>query len=167
MSVKTVQAVINGMTYTLTLNASTGKYETTVTAPTKSSYTQTNRYYNVTITATDNAGNVTTKNATDSVLGSSLQLKVVEKVAPVQTLVSPTDGAVLITNKPTFTWTITDDDSGVNPDTIRIKIDSSEHHFHDIASGIGGCHRLLGIYFFDNEEAKRKRTPTKAQRKRR
>lgn len=39
MSVKTVQAVINGQTYNLTLNSSTGKYEATITAPGKSSYT--------------------------------------------------------------------------------------------------------------------------------
>ena len=32
MSVKTVQAVINGQTYNLTLNSNTGKYEATVTA---------------------------------------------------------------------------------------------------------------------------------------
>lgn len=32
MSVKTVQAIINGQTYNLTLNRETGKYEATVTA---------------------------------------------------------------------------------------------------------------------------------------
>ena len=31
MAIKTVQATINGQTYTLTLNSSTGKYEATVT----------------------------------------------------------------------------------------------------------------------------------------
>lgn len=125
MAVKTVQAVINGVTHTLTLNSSTGKYEATITAPTKSSYTQSGHYYGVTVTATDDAGNSTTKNATDSTLGSSLQLRVLEKVAPVITITSPTDGSVLINNKPTFEWTITDDDSGVDPSTIKIKIDST------------------------------------------
>lgn len=38
MSVKTVQAIINGQTYELTLNSSTGKYEATITAPSTSSY---------------------------------------------------------------------------------------------------------------------------------
>lgn len=38
MAVKTVQATINGQTYTLTLNSTSGKYEATVTAPSKSSY---------------------------------------------------------------------------------------------------------------------------------
>lgn len=38
MSVKTVQAIINGATTTLTYNSSTGKYEATITAPSGSSY---------------------------------------------------------------------------------------------------------------------------------
>ena len=40
MSVKTAKAVINGQTVTLTFNDSTKRWEATVTAPTKSSYTQ-------------------------------------------------------------------------------------------------------------------------------
>ena len=125
MAVKTVQAIINGVTHTLTLNSNTGKYEATISAPTKSSYNQPNHYYGVTVTATDTAGNSTTKDVSDSTLGSSLQLRVLEKVAPVQTITSPSSGSVLINNKPTFEWTITDDDSGVDPSTIKIKIDST------------------------------------------
>ena len=52
MSVKTVQAVINGQTYNLTLNSSTGKYEATITAPGKSSYTLSGHYYPVTVKST-------------------------------------------------------------------------------------------------------------------
>ena len=83
MAVKTVQAVINGTTVTLTYNSSTGKYEATVTAPSKSSYNvNSGHYYPVTIKATDEAGNTTTKTDTDATLGDSLKLKVKEKVAP-------------------------------------------------------------------------------------
>ena len=52
MAVKTVQTVINGQTYNLTRNSSTGKYEATITAPNKSSYNQPNHYYDVTVKAT-------------------------------------------------------------------------------------------------------------------
>ena len=55
MAIKTVQATINGVPTTLTLNPSTGKYEATITAPTKSSYNQSGGYYNVTVKATDTA----------------------------------------------------------------------------------------------------------------
>ena len=90
MAVKTVQAVINGTTVTLTYNSSTGKYEATVTAPSKSSYNvNSGHYYPVTIKATDEAGNTTTKTDTDATLGGSLKLKVKEKVAPAITISSP------------------------------------------------------------------------------
>ena len=105
MAVKTVQTVINGQTYTLTLNSSTGKYEATVTAPSKSSYNQSGHYYPVKVTATDDAGNSTSKDASDSTLGSSLRLTVKEKVAPVIAIVSPTAGSFSTNSKPTITWT--------------------------------------------------------------
>ena len=124
MAINTVTAVINGQTYTLTLNSSTGKYEATITAPSKSSYTLSGHYYPVTVKATDVAGNATTKDATDSTLGSSLRLQVKEKVAPVITISYPTAGAYITNSKPTIKWKVTDADSGVNPSTIGITIDS-------------------------------------------
>ena len=125
MAVKTVQAIINGVTTTLTYNAETKKYEATVTAPAKSSYNNNDgHYYPVTIKATDEAGNTTTKNDTDATLGGSLKLKVKEKTAPVSTITYPTASALTTNNKPVIKWKVTDDDSGVNPDTIGITIDS-------------------------------------------
>ena len=125
MSVKTVQAVINGQTYNLTLNSSTGKYEATITAPGKSSYTLSGHYYPVTVKATDDAGNTTTKTDSDATLGSSLKLQVKEKVAPVIAITAPTAGSYIINSKPAITFKITDDDSGVNPSTIALKIDGT------------------------------------------
>lgn len=132
MAIKTVQAIINGVTTTLTYNATTKKYEATITAPTKSSYNQSGHYYNVQAKATDEAGNVTTVDASHATLGSSLRLTVKEKVAPVSTFVSPAAGALLRSVRPTITWKVTDNDSGVNPDTIAITIDSGSK----ITSGI-------------------------------
>lgn len=131
MAIKTVTAKINGQTYTLTLNSATGKYEATITAPDTSSYKQSGHYYNVELTAIDQAGNSTTKNAADSVLGTSLQLRVREKVAPQIMITYPSAGARIINSKPKITWTVTDNDSGVDPDTIRLTINSSA-----ITSGI-------------------------------
>ena len=112
MAVKAVQVVINGQTHTLTYNAKTKKYEATITAPSTSSYNQNGHYYNV------------TKDATDTTLGSSLQLKVKEKVAPVISITAPSSSAKLTNNKPVINWTVTDADSGVNPSTIKLIIDS-------------------------------------------
>ena len=124
MAVKTVQAVINGQTHTLTYNATTKKYEATVTAPSTSSYNQNGHYYNVQIKATDEAGNSVSKDATDTTLGSSLKLRVKEKVAPVISITAPSSSAKLTNNKPVIKWTVTDSDSGVDPSTIKLIIDS-------------------------------------------
>ena len=124
MAVKTVQVVINGQTHTLTYNATTKKYEATITAPSTSSYNQNGHYYNVKVKATDEAGNSVTKDATDTTLGSSLQLKVKEKVAPVISITAPSSSAKLTNNKPVINWTVTDADSGVNPSTIKLIVDS-------------------------------------------
>lgn len=132
MAIKTVQVAINGVPTTLTLNSSTGKYEATITAPAKSSYNQSGGYYNVTVKATDTAGNSTSKDATDATLGSKLKLVVKEKVAPTITVTYPTASATTTNNKSTFKWKVTDDDSGVDSNTIGITIDSGSK----ITSGI-------------------------------
>lgn len=126
MAIKTVQAIINGQTYDLTLNSGTGKYEATVTAPNKSSFTQDEHFYNVTLKAADDAGNITTKDSTDGVLGDKLKLYVKEKVAPTQTITYPTADALITNSKPVITWEVKDDDSGINVETISITINSDE-----------------------------------------
>jgi hypothetical protein len=125
MSVKTVKAVINGTTHTLTYSSSSGKYEATITAPNQSSYPETNHYFNVQLTAEDDAGNETTIDSTDPTLGENLKLYVKEKTPPVITITSPTEGATITNNTPKITWSVTDNDSGVDPSTITIKIDAA------------------------------------------
>jgi hypothetical protein len=125
MAVSTVKAIINGNTYNLSYNSSTQKWEATVTAPNSSSYPLEGHYYPITIQATDAAGNVTIKDSTDSSLGTSLRLQVKEKVAPVITISAPTSGAMLANNKPTITWSVSDNDSGVDPASIKLTIDST------------------------------------------
>lgn len=132
MSVQSVKCTINGTEYTLTLNSSSGKYEATITAPNKSSFNQSGGYYPVTITANDDAGNSTTISSNDTTLGESCRLVVKEKIVPVITITNPTAGAYIINNKPTITWTVTDNDSGVNSGSISIKIDGGSA----ITSGI-------------------------------
>lgn len=132
MAVKTVQAIINGVTTTLTLNSQTGKYEATITAPSKSSYPLDGHYYPVTVKATDDAGNTTTKDSSDATLGSSLRLTVKEKTAPTITVTYPGASALITNNKPVIKWTIKDNDSGVNPDSISVIIDGGSK----ITSGI-------------------------------
>lgn len=125
MAISTVKATIKGQQYTLTWDASSSSYKATITAPSGSSYNENEgHYFPVSITAQDNAGNSTTVDDTHATLGDSCKLKVKEKVKPVITVISPSTGSALVNNKPTFTWEVTDADSGINQGTISIKLDT-------------------------------------------
>lgn len=133
MAVKTVKASINGQDYTLTYDETSGSYKATITAPSKSSYNNNDgHYYPVSVTATDDAGNSTTVTDTDVTFGDDLKLKVKEKVKPIIAVTYPTASATITSATPTITWTVTDDDSGIDEATIAIKIDSGTY----VTSGI-------------------------------
>lgn len=125
MAIQSVQAILNGQTYTLTLNTSTGKYEASITAPGKTSYNQTGGYYNVQVKATNTAGTVGTADASTL---DGLKLIVKEKVAPVITIISPSAGAYVANNKPPVVFTVVDetDGSGVDLTTLVVKQDGTE-----------------------------------------
>ena len=124
MAIKTVTAVINGQTYTLTKNSSTGKYEATITAPGKTSYHQTGGYYDVTVTATNEAGTSTSASGANL---AGLKLVVKETVAPVITIVSPTSGAYVANSKQPVVFNIVDErgGSGVDISTLVVKQDGT------------------------------------------
>ena len=133
MEVNTVKATLNGQTYNLTYNSSTGAYEATITAPSKSSYNQTNHVYGITVVATDTAGNSATVDSGNATYGAQLKLKVTESTKPVITVTYPTNNAVLTsTDTPTISWKVTDADSGVNASTITLKIDGTAVSSSDI-----------------------------------
>ena len=133
MAVKTVKASVNGQEYNLTYDETSGSYKATITAPSKSSYNNNNgHYYPVSVTATDDAGNSTTVTDTDVTFGDDLKLKVKEKVKPIIAVTYPTASATITSATPTITWTVTDDDSGIDEATIAIKIDSGTY----VTSGI-------------------------------
>lgn len=123
MAVSTVKVNINGQDYNLTYNSTSGKYEGTITAPNTTSFHQVNNKYGVTITATDDAGNVTVKDRTDTVLGSSLQLRVLEKDKPTISIITPSSGARVISATPRIEFKVRDDGSGINISTLDLKID--------------------------------------------
>ena len=123
--INTVTATINGQTYTLTKNTTTGKYEATITAPATSSYNNNaGHYYPVSLTATDVAGNSVTANDQHQTLGDSLKLQVKETTAPTISNVSPSNNSYLATSTPTITAQLRDNDSGVKISTLVLKIDN-------------------------------------------
>lgn len=128
----TVQTTIDGQSYNLTLNESTGKYEATLTAPNASSFLLEGGYFPVSVTATDEAGNFTTVTSSDETLGDSLKLYVKEKIKPVITIISPTTGAAITTSNPEIKFKVLDNVlqssgySGVNADSIVLTVKSTE-----------------------------------------
>lgn len=124
MAINTVKATLNGQTYNLIYNNTTKAYEATITAPSKSSYNQSNHYYGITVVANDNAGNSASVDSGNATFGSQLKLKVTEKTKPVISVTYPTNNAVLTSSDtPTISWKCSDADSGINVNSISLKID--------------------------------------------
>lgn len=123
MAISQVRAQINGQWYTL--SSTDGKnYKATLTAPTITSYNQPNHYYNVRVEATNTAG--TTGSADGSTL-TGLRLFVEERVKPVITISSPSNGAYVTNNKQPVIFTATDETngSGLDLSSLVVKLDST------------------------------------------
>lgn len=134
MSIKTVKAVINGQTYNLTL-ADDGYYTLDSTAPGISSIHQPGGYYDVQVTLTDEAGNATILDAADSTFGEQLRLKAREKTKPTVTITFPSNDSRINTCTPTITAQLRDNDSGVDPATLDLRINGGAK-IGSTASGI-------------------------------
>lgn len=122
MAISTVKATINGQQYTLTKSGSV--WTATITAPGATSYNQTGGYYNVSVTATNDAGTSTTATADDL---DGLKFYVRETIPPVITITSPTDGAYITNSSQAIIGTVVDEanGSGVDPDSIVVKLDGT------------------------------------------
>lgn len=135
MAVKSVVVKLNGQDYTLEYNEGEAAYILQTNAPFETSYNQPGHYYPATLVATDTAGNVTTYDSEDETFGQALRLEVNEKTPPVIDITSPGSGAIIASDKPTITFTLDDEanGSGVNLDTLALKIDSGEPIGHNAA----------------------------------
>ena len=121
MSIATIKAVIDGQTYPLTLSDD-GYYVLAGTAPALSSANEPGGYYGVQIIATDEAGNETTINQEDGTWGEQLRLVAYESVKPTATITYPSADSRINTCTPTITAQLRDNDSGVDPATLDLRI---------------------------------------------
>ena len=121
MSITTIKAVIDGQTYPLTLSEG-GYYVLAGTAPALSSANELGSYYGVQIIATDEAGNETTINQEDGTWGEQLRLVAYESVKPTATITYPSSDSRINTCTPTITAQLRDNDSGVDPATLDLRI---------------------------------------------
>lgn len=120
MALSQIRVQVNGTWYTLTYNSATKRYETTLSLS-ASSYGQTGGYYNAAVEATNSSGVTVTKTGADM---ESLRLVVRETGAPSLALVSPAQG-YLTTARPTITVDATDVGTGIDPNSIVVKVDGT------------------------------------------
>lgn len=131
MAVYNVKVNLNGQNYDLSYNGTSGKWESTITAPSITSWNEVSNKYGITVTATDDAGNSIVKDRSDAILGSILQLRVLEKVKPTITISSPSSGARVISSKPPIVFQLRDSGSGIKIDSLQLKIDGSAAITHN------------------------------------
>lgn len=130
MAISRVRVQINGTWTTLTYNAATGAYEATITAPSTSSFNRSGGYYPVTVEATNTAGTATTIDDKHATLGSSCKLRVRETAKPTVTIVSPTSGARVTSNKQPIVFNVVDESngSGIDIQSIVVFLDDREQN---------------------------------------
>ena len=143
MAVESVKAKINGQTYTLTREGSTNQWKGTITAPEQSSFNEEGGYYPVEITAEDDAGNTKTVNPDNTEDPDiDLELVVKEKVAPIITILEPTSGQKTANKKQKVIFTVTDNDSGVDEDTITLQLAGETYHVSSfVKQSVSGGYR--------------------------
>lgn len=124
MAVSTVKVTLNGSTYNLSYDSTQGAWTANLTAPGSTSYNQTGGYYDVSITATNDAGTSTTVNASTD---NNCKLIVKETVKPTIEIISPTSGAYSSNTKQPIVFTAKDETggSGINVSSISVKIDGT------------------------------------------
>lgn len=138
MAIKTVKAIINGQSYDLSYNDGNGKWEASIQAPGQTSFNQPGGYYNVQITAVNDAG---TSGSADASSLEGLKLRVKERVKPVITITSPTSGAFVTNDNQPIIGTVTDElnGSGVNKATVVVKVDGQpvdNVQLSDVSNGV-------------------------------
>lgn len=127
MTISTARVQINNNWYNLNYDSSSGKWKTSTTAPNQTSYNMSGGYYPVTVEATNTAGTTGSATINDPTVGNALKLVVRERVAPVITIVSPTNGAYVTNNQPNIVINITDEagGSGINLSTLSVLINGT------------------------------------------
>lgn len=121
--IKQAYAMFNGQKIVAVYDESTGLWTAEMTAPDVSSWNQPNHVYTVSLHAEDDAGNTTSVDSTDETYGDQLKIRVMERTAPIATIVSPTMNSVLGDSTQDMVLELTDEGgSGINISTVSFKL---------------------------------------------
>lgn len=124
--IKSAYVMLNGQKTTAILDSKTGLWTAKVTAPSESSWSQTGHVYSAEIHADDAAGNSASLNSNDATYGAQLKIRVLEKTAPIATIVSPTAGSVLGSAEQRISLKISDSgNSGLNMESIKFTVNGN------------------------------------------
>ena len=144
MAVKTVKFTLNGQTYDLTYDSTSGNWQGTITAPGTTSWdANSDHTFHGTVVATDIGGNSTMATVADF---SGLALRVLEKTPPAISVTYPTAGAHISNSEPSISWDVTDTGSGIDSSTISIALDNGSAVTDGIAmEAISGAPKQVHI----------------------
>lgn len=123
MAISTVKITVGGVEHDAVYNSTGGYWVCQLTAPALSSHGLTGGYYPVTVSAEDDAGNTATADDSHETLGNYLRLSVYETVAPVISGLTPSSGSYIAANTAAVSFSVTDNDSGVDLDTLSLTFD--------------------------------------------
>lgn len=122
MAVKECFVELNGQRYKAELKGD--HYEVQVQAPAKSSWSEADHVYKLTVGATDMAGNTETVTSDDATYGNQLKLRVLETSKPTITVIKPQNASVYGNDYVDFEFELNDEGwSGINRSAIVFKVD--------------------------------------------
>lgn len=118
MAITSASYTLQGQTYQLTYDASTDFYTATITAPDTTSWFELDHQYVGTLSATgvDGLGVSTT-------VTQELGVRVLETGKPSIVVIDPEDWMINTTGTATMHWIASDEITGIDPDTVALKID--------------------------------------------
>lgn len=126
MGVESVKATFGNNTFVLPYNSENNVYDGDLIAPSISSYNQPNKYYGISIVATDSNGNSTIVDSGNEQFGDQLKIVVNDVTPPIITPVYPTDSAVIRNKSFMARWTVFDEDSGTKQESITASINGEQ-----------------------------------------
>lgn len=125
MAVKTAYVMFNSQKYVATYDGESQTWSVEITAPSQSSWSQSNHVFLAEIHAEDTAGNTAVMNSSDDTYGDQLKIRVLEKTKPTATIVSPTESSVLGASTQNIVMEIQDaGGSGLNMSSVVFKLNN-------------------------------------------
>lgn len=142
--VSTAYAMIDGKKVIAVYDSNLDVWVVEANAPAISSWPQPDHVYTISLYAEDEAGNTTTMTASDPVYGDQLKIRVLEKSAPIATILTPTAMSVFGSNSITVSLAMEDvGDSGINLSSVAFVLNGVERASELSWTNTGGVYSAI------------------------